>query len=136
MKKNLFWILLSVLFCACSEQNVDGEYFLRGQEVKYDSANGDLWPEYMSGDVIVARSPDMNHYIGKIAKDEWQNPEKLNMEEADGLFFTQGNSGELLILNHASREKESGNLLSLTKVSIFFCKKSISLSSLFPYLTE
>ena len=116
MKKTWLGLLMPVLFCACSEQNVGNEYFLRGQEVKYDSANGDLWPEYMSGDVIVARSPDMNHYIGKIAKDEWQNPEKLNMEEADGLFFSQGNSGELLILNHASREKESGNLLSLTKV--------------------
>ena len=47
MKKNLFILLTSILFCACSEQNVDGEFFLRGQEVKFDSANENLWPKFL-----------------------------------------------------------------------------------------
>ena len=105
MKKNLFWILLSVLFCACSEQktNTCNEYFLRGQEVKYDSTNGDLWPEYMSGDAMIARSPDMNYFVGKMTKDEWPKPEVFLKNDGDNevgfTHFFKGNNGELFLLN-------------------------------------
>ena len=117
MKKNLFWILLSVLFCACSEQNVGGEYFLRGQEVKYDSANENLWPECIYGDAMIARSPNMNYYVGKITKDEWQKNEIFlkNDEKNEVEFpnFFQGNNGELFLLN----QPQSGmKLSSLTKI--------------------
>ena len=117
MKKNLFWILLSVLFCACSEQNTGNEYFLRGQEVKYDSANEGLWPEFMSGDAMIARSPDINHYVGKITKDEWQKNEAFLKNDGDNEVgfphFFQGNNGELFMLN----QPMSGmKLSSLTKI--------------------
>ena len=119
MKKNLFWILLSVLFCACSEQktNTCNEYFLRGQEVKYDSTNVDLWPECIYGDAMIARSPNMNYYVGKITKDEWQKNEIFlkNDEKNEVEFpnFFQGNNGELFLLN----QPQSGTKLSsLTKI--------------------
>ena len=119
MKKNLFWILLSVLFCACSEQktNTCNEYFLRGQEVKYDSTNVDLWPECIYGDAMIARSPNMNYYVGKITKDEWQKNEIFlkNDEKNEVEFpnFFQGNNGELFLLN----QPQSGmKLSSLTKI--------------------
>lgn len=121
MKKNLFWILLMpVLFCACSEPNVVnivGEYFLRGQEVKYDSTNVDLWPECIYGDAMIARSPNMNYYVGKITKDEWQKNEIFlkNDEKNEVEFpnFFQGNNGELFLLN----QRQSGmKLSSLPKI--------------------
>ena len=119
MKKNLFWILLSVLFCACSEQktNTCNEYFLRGQEVKYDSTNVDLWPECIYGDAMIARSPNMNYYVGKITKDEWQKNEIFlkNDEKNEVEFpnFFQGNNGELFLLN----QRQSGmKLSSLPKI--------------------
>ena len=94
---------MSILFCACSEQNVGGEYFLRGQEVKYDSANEGLWPEFMSGDAMIARSPDINHYVGKITKDEWQKNEAFLKNDGDNEVgfphFFKGNNGELFLLN-------------------------------------
>ena len=107
MKKNLFWILLSVLSCACSEPkpnvNVCNEYFLRGQEVKYDSANEDLWPMYIYGDAMIARSTNMNYYVGKIAKDEWQKSVVFlkNDEHNEVEFpnFFQSNKGKLFMLN-------------------------------------
>ena len=44
MKITWLGLLMPVLFCACSEQNAGGEYFLRGQEVKIASTNENLWP--------------------------------------------------------------------------------------------
>ena len=74
MKKNLFWILLSVLFCACSEQNVEGEYFLRGQEVKFASGNENLWPVYMSGQNMFAIADDLSFHVGKLTKKNGKKP--------------------------------------------------------------
>lgn len=49
MKITWLGLLMPVLFCACSEQNAGGEYFLRGQEVKIASTNENLWPYVLSG---------------------------------------------------------------------------------------
>ena len=65
MKKNLFILLTSILFCACSEQNVDGEFFLRGQEVKFDSANENLWPKFLYGQTMFAWSDDNSIHAGR-----------------------------------------------------------------------
>ena len=103
MKKNLFWILLSVLFCACSEQNVDGEYFLRGQEVKFDSANENLWPKFLYGQTMFAWSDDNSIHAGKITEKEWQKAERISgagvNDDLERLEFSQGNNGELFIWN-------------------------------------
>lgn len=103
MKKNLFWILLSVLFCACSEQNVDGEFFLRGQEVKFDSANENLWPKFLYGQTMFAWSDDNSIHAGKITEKEWQKAERISgagvNNDLEGLDFSEGNNGELFVLN-------------------------------------
>lgn len=103
MKKNLFWILLSVLFCACSEQNVDGEFFLRGQEVKFDSANENLWPNFLYGQTMFAWSDDNSIHAGKITEKEWQKAERISgagvNNDLEGLDFSEGNNGELFVLN-------------------------------------
>ena len=103
MKKNLFWILLSVLFCACSEQNVDGEFFLRGQEVKFDSANENLWPKFLYGQTMFAWSDDNSIHAGKITEKEWQKAERISgagvNDDLERLEFSQGNNGELFIWN-------------------------------------
>ena len=103
MKKNLFWILLSVLFCACSEQNVEGEYFLRGQEVKFASENENLWPQFLYGQTLFAWSDDNSIHAGKIAENEWQKAERISgvgvNDDLERLEFSQGNNGELFIWN-------------------------------------
>ena len=103
MKKNLFWILLSVLFCACSEQNVEGEFFLRGQEVKFDSANENLWPKFLYGQTLFAWSDDNSIHAGEITEKEWQKAERISgagvNDDLERLEFSQGNNGELFIWN-------------------------------------
>ncbi len=122
MKKNLFGILLSVLFCACSEQNVDGEFFLRGQEVKFASGNENLWPIYISGRNVFATANDISFHVGKITKKEWQKAERISGEgtnnDLEWLRFSQGNNGELFMLNlPVSSTVFKGNLKSLIKIS-------------------
>ena len=121
MKKNLFWILLSVLFCACSEQNVEGEYFLRGQEVKFASGNENLWPVYMSGQNMFAIADDLTFHVGKLTKKEWQKAERISGKgtnnDLEWLRFSQGNNGELFMLNlPVSSTVFKGNLKSLIKI--------------------
>ena len=103
MKKNLFILLTSILFCACSEQNVDGEFFLRGQEVKFDSANENLWPKFLYGQTMFAWSDDNSIHAGKITEKEWQKAERISgagvNNDLEGLFFSEGNNGELFVLN-------------------------------------
>ena len=103
MKKNLFILLTSILFCACSEQNVDGEFFLRGQEVKFDSANENLWPQFLYGQTMFAWSDDNSIHAGKITEKEWQKAERISgagvNNDLEGLFFSEGNNGELFVLN-------------------------------------
>ena len=122
MKKNLFWILLSVLFCACSEQNIGNEYFLRGQEVKFASGNENLWPIYISGRNVFATANDISFHVGKITKKEWQKAERISGEgtnnDLEWLRFSQGNNGELFMLNlPVSSTVFKGNLKSLIKIS-------------------
>ena len=122
MKKNLFWILLSVLFCACSEQNVEGEFFLRGQEVKFASGNENLWPIYISGRNVFATANDITFHVGKLTKKEWQKAERISGEgtnnDLEWLRFSQGNNGELFMLNlPVSSTVFKGNLKSLIKIS-------------------
>ena len=121
MKKNLFWILLSVLFCACSEQNIGNEYFLRGQEVKFASGNENLWPIYISGRNVFATANDISFHVGKITKKEWQKAERISGEgtnnDLEWLRFSQGNNGELFMLNlPVSSTVFKGNLKSLIKI--------------------
>ena len=121
MKKNLFWILLSVLFCACSEQNTGNEYFLRGQEVKINSANENLWPEFMYGNAVLATADNGSSYIGRITKNEWKKAEGLpkNDGHEDLVYprFSQGIKGELMLLNQPmSGNINSSNLISLIKI--------------------
>lgn len=103
MKKNLFWILLSVLFCACSEQDVEGEFFLRGQEVKFASENENLWPKFLYGQTLFACSDDNIFYGGKLSGNEWQKAERISgagvNDDLERLEFSQGNNGELFIWN-------------------------------------
>ena len=103
MKKNLFILLTSILFCACSEQNVDGEFFLRGQEVKFDSANENLWPKFLYGQTMFAWSDDNSIHAGKITEKEWQKAERISgagvNNDLEGLDFSEGNNGELFVLN-------------------------------------
>ena len=97
-------LLMSVLFCACSEQNAGGEFFLRGQEVKIASANENLWPVFMSGDAMIATAADGSKCVGKITKNEWQKAEDLpkndGQEDWGFVHFAQGNNGELILLNN------------------------------------
>ena len=121
MKKNLFWILLSVLFCACSEQNIGNEYFLRGQEVKFAFGNENLWPIYISGRNVFATANDISFHVGKITKKEWQKAERISGEgtnnDLEWLRFSQGNNGELFMLNlPVSSTVFKGNLKSLIKI--------------------
>lgn len=104
MKKTWLGLLMPVLFCACSEQNVGGEFFLRGQEVKIASANENLWPVFMSGDAMFAIFPDdISYHVGKLTKTEWQKTEKLpqndGQEDLEFVHFAQGKNGELALLN-------------------------------------
>ena len=99
MKKNLFWILLSVLFCACSEQNIGNEYFLRGQEVKFASGNENLWPIYMSGQNMFAIADDLSFHVGKLTKKKWQKAERISGDELQYLNFSQGYNGEVVMFN-------------------------------------
>ena len=122
MKKNLFILLTSILFCACSEQNVDGEFFLRGQEVKFASGNENLWPIYISGRNVFATANDISFHVGKITKKEWQKAERISGEgtnnDLEWLRFSQGNNGELFMLNlPVSSTVFKGNLKSLIKIS-------------------
>ena len=99
MKKNLFVILMSILFCACSEQNVEGEYFLRGQEVKFASGNENLWPVYMSGQNMFAIADDLTFHVGKLTKKEWQKAKKISGDDLQYLNFSQGYNGEVVMFN-------------------------------------
>lgn len=107
---------MPVLFCACSEQNTGGEFFLRGQEVKIDSANENLWPVFMYGDAMLATSMDGDCYVGKISKSEWQKAEGLpkndGQEDLEFVHFAQGVNGELTLLNMSM----SVNTKSLIKI--------------------
>ena len=71
MKKNLFLFIASILFCACSEQDVEGEFFLRGQEVKFASGNENLWPVYLYGQTMFAWSDDNSIHAAKITEQDW-----------------------------------------------------------------
>ena len=103
MKKNLFLFIASILFCACSEQDVEGEFFLRGQEVKFDSANENLWPKFLYGQTMFAWSDDNSIHAGKITEKEWQKAERISgagvNNDLEGLDFSEGNNGELFVLN-------------------------------------
>ena len=103
MKKNLFLFIASILFCACSEQDVEGEFFLRGQEVKFASGNEDLWPVYLYGQTMFAWSDDNSIHAGKITEKEWQKAERISgagvNNDLEGLDFSEGNNGELFVLN-------------------------------------
>ncbi len=121
MKKNLFWILLSVLFCACSEQDVDGEFFLRGQEVKFDSGNEDLWPVYLYGQTLFACTGENIYYGGKLTRNEWQKAERISGAGTNNALvwpaFSHGNNGELLMLDRPCPATfDAGGFKSLIKV--------------------
>ena len=120
MTKNLFWILLSGLFCACSEQNVGNEYFLKGQEVKFDSANENLWPYLKVGDAVFGSTNDgsLQIGVGKLTKDEWQKAEMLSQTELEHGQKSQGPNGELWVLTQANIESRllEGKLGSLIKI--------------------
>ena len=121
MKKNLFILLTSILFCACSEQNVDGEFFLRGQEVKFDSANENLWPNFLYGQTMFAWSDDNSIHAGKITEKEWQKAERISgagvNNDLEGLDFSEGNNGELFVLNTPMVGLfDTGCFKSLTKI--------------------
>lgn len=121
MKKNLFILLTSILFCACSEQNVDGEFFLRGQEVKFDSANENLWPKFLYGQTMFAWSDDNSIHAGKITEKEWQEAERISgagvNNDLEGLDFSEGNNGELFVLNTPMVGLfDTGCFKSLTKI--------------------
>lgn len=121
MKKNLFLFIASILFCACSEQDVDGEFFLRGQEVKFASGNENLWPQFLYGQTLFAWSSDNNFYGGTLTGNEWQKAERISgagtNKDLESLFFSHGNNGELLILNCPSPATfDAGCFKSLIKV--------------------
>ena len=121
MKKNLFLFIASILFCACSEQDVEGEFFLRGQEVKFASGNEDLWPQFLYGQTLFAWSSDNNFYGGTLTGNEWQKAERISgagtNKDLESLFFSHGNNGELLILNCPSPATfDAGCFKSLIKV--------------------
>ena len=121
MKKTWLGLLMPVLFCACSEQNVGNEYFLRGQEVKIASANENLWPEFMYGNAVLATADNGSSYIGRITKNEWKKAEGLpkNDGHEDLAFprFSKGYKGELMLLNQPmSGDMNSSNLISLIKI--------------------
>ena len=71
---------MPVLFCACSEQNAGGEYFLRGQEVKIASTNENLWPAFMYGDAMFAIAEDGGCCFGKIIKKRMAKSRELSKE--------------------------------------------------------
>lgn len=121
MKKNLFLFIASILFCACSEQDVDGEFFLRGQEVKFASGNENLWPQFLYGQTLFAWSSDNNFYGGTLTGNEWQKAERISgagtNKDLESLFFSHGNNGELLILNCPSPATfDTGCFKSLIKI--------------------
>ena len=121
MKKNLFWILLSVLFCACSEQDVEGEFFLRGQEVKFASGNEDLWPVYLYGQTLFACTGENIYYGGKLTRNEWQKAERISGAGTNNALvwpaFSHGNNGELLMLDRPCPATfDAGGFKSLIKV--------------------
>lgn len=121
MKKNLFLFIASILFCACSEQDVEGEFFLRGQEVKFASENENLWPQFLYGQTLFAWSSDNNFYGGTLTGNEWQKAERISgagtNKDLEILFFSHGNNGELLILNCPSPATfDTGCFKSLIKV--------------------
>ncbi len=121
MKKNLFLFIASILFCACSEQDVEGEFFLRGQEVKFASENENLWPQFLYGQTLFAWSSDNNFYGGTLTGNEWQKAERISgagtNKDLESLFFSHGNNGELLILNCPSPATfDAGCFKSLIKV--------------------
>ena len=103
MKKNLFLFIASIRFCACSEQDVEGEFFLRGQEVKFASGNENLWPVYLYGQTMFAWSNDNSIYGGHLTENEWQKAERISgagtNKDLESLFFSHGNNGELFVLN-------------------------------------
>ena len=121
MKKNLFLFIASILFCACSEQDVEGEFFLRGQEVKFASGNEELWPQFLYGQTLFAWSNDNSIYGGHLTENEWQKAERISgagtNKDLESLFFSHGNNGELLILNCPSPATfDAGCFKSLIKV--------------------
>ena len=121
MKKNLFLFIASILFCACTEQDVEGEFFLRGQEVKFASENENLWPQFLYGQTLFAWSSDNNFYGGTLTGNEWQKAERISgagtNKDLESLFFSHGNNGELLILNCPSPATfDAGCFKSLIKV--------------------
>ena len=99
MRKTWLGLLMPVLFCACSEQNVGNEYFLRGQEVKFAPENENLWPSYMSGQNLFADADDITFHVGKLTKTEWQKTESISGDELQYLVFSQGYNGELVMFN-------------------------------------
>ena len=52
---------------------------------------------------MIARSPDLNYFVGKMTKDEWQKPEVFLKNDGDNEVgfphFFKGNNGELFLLN-------------------------------------
>jgi len=116
MKITWLGLLMPVLFCACSEQNAGGEYFLRGQEVKIASTNENLWPAFMYGDAMFAIAEDGGCCFGKIIKNEWQKvesfPKNDGQEDLEFVHFAQGKNGELTLLNMSM----SVNTKSLIKI--------------------
>ena len=118
MKITWLGLLVPVLFCACSEQNAGGKYFLRGQEVKIASTNENLWPYVLSGgNTMFANSADGNFYVGKLTPKEWKMSEKINMDESEWRQLSQGNNGELLMLNMpiSGSDSNTNGLTSLVK---------------------
>lgn len=103
MKKIFFTFLISILLCSCSEHgsSVVEEYFLRGQEVKIDSANKNIGPKFLFGEILYAW--DMNYHGGKLTKNEWQKVDDLLVADEHNelglMVLSQDSNGDLFVLN-------------------------------------
>ena len=103
MKKFFFTFLISILLCSCSEHgsSVVEEYFLRGQEVKIDSANKNIGPKFLFGEILYAW--DMNYHGGKLTKNEWQKVDDLLVADEHNelglMVLSQDSNGDLFVLN-------------------------------------
>ena len=77
---------------------------------------------------MFATANDITFHVGKLTKKEWQKAERISGEgtnnDLEWLRFSQGNNGELFMLNlPVSSTVFKGNLKSLIKISANALKK-------------
>lgn len=113
-----FFLFLFVITLSCSEKNcVVNEISLKGQIVRFDTANSNKWPMFLFGDFLYAMS-NYNYTGGKLSENVWQEAEHLltvghGHNEFGYMLLSQGCDGELYVLN----QPMSGvYLTSLTKI--------------------